>query len=285
MYNRNIKIRIGSPLTPMVKKIMIFNGVIFIVQQFFNIFSPGFFEQFFGLNHLGFIHEFKIWQIFTYMFLHGSWMHIFFNLIALWMFAGELEELWGGKLFLKYYLYSGLGAGLFIAFMNYISFNQYEMAVTTIGASGAIYALLLAYGLTWPDREVLLYFVFPVKIKYLVLGFGLIEFFGTLSNATGHGTNISHIGHFGGLVSGFFFMQRIKKENIKKRSQKIKEAKEEERLHKEKILSDFKKMESRLKAKRIIDDLLDKIAREGMDSLTDDEKKLLEWARRNYNFH
>ena len=151
MYGQNVNIRFGGPLTPAVKKIMIINGGIFLFQQIFGLFSPGVFEYIFGINHVGFFHEFKLWQIFTYMFLHGGWLHIIFNLIALWMFAGDLEELWGSKLFVKYYLYSGVGAGLFIAIMNFIIFSKFQVSPTTLGASGAIYAVLLAYGLTWPN--------------------------------------------------------------------------------------------------------------------------------------
>ena len=211
MYGQNVKLRLGGPITPIVKKLLILNGAIFLFQQFIGLIYPNVIERIFGLHHIGLLYEFKIWQLFTYMFLHGGWLHIIFNLIALWMFAGELEQLWGSKLFLKYYIYSGTGAGLFIALMNYIIFSRYQVSPVTIGASGAIYAILLAYGLTWPNREVLLYFIIPVKIKYLVIGFGLIEFFGTLSSAAGTGSNISHIGHLGGLISGLFFIVTRKK--------------------------------------------------------------------------
>jgi len=287
MYSRKINIRIGSPLTPMVKKIMVVNGAVFIVQQFMALFAPGFMEQFFGLTHVGFVHELKIWQVFTYMFLHGSWVHIMFNLLALWMFAGDLEKLWGSNLFLKYYLYSGVGAGFFIAVMNYLTYQNYNMAVVTIGASGAIYALLLAYGLSWPNREVLLYFIFPVKIKYLVLGFGLIEFFGTLSNAVGNGSNISHIGHFGGLVSGFLFIYRIKFQQQKIRKKEEGHRKNErffrQSLHQEELEEQKRRLEEKIKAKEIIDSLLIKISKTGMDSLSAEEKELLDWARSNYH--
>jgi len=282
MHGRNVNIRFGGPLTPTVKKLMIINGGIFLLQQFTGLVKPNMLEYFFGLSHIGLFHEFKLWQVFTYMFLHGGWLHIIFNLIALWMFAGELEQVWGKKQFLRYYLYSGIGAGIFIALMNYFVFTNYHINPVTIGASGAIYAILLAYGLTWPNREVLLYFLFPVKMKYLVIVFGLIEFFGTLSSAAGTGGNISHVGHLGGLISGFIFiMYRTKFSTGKKASTKninpLNTSLKKIRLKKKK-----KEIETRIKAKEIIDELLEKIAKSGMSSLSPDEKKRLEWARKHY---
>lgn len=88
MYGQNVKFRFGGPLTPVVKKLLIINFGIFIVQQFAGLFYPNALEYFFGLNTIGFLYEFKLWQVFTYMFLHGGWLHIIFNLLALWMFAG-----------------------------------------------------------------------------------------------------------------------------------------------------------------------------------------------------
>jgi membrane associated rhomboid family serine protease len=283
MYGQNVNIRIGGPMTPGVKKLMIINGAIFLFQQIAGIISPGTIEQIFGLSHLGIFYQFKIWQIFTYMFLHGSWMHIIFNLLGLWMFAGELEQHWGTSQFIKYYLYCGVGAGFFIMLMNFLVFSKYNVNPLTIGASGAIYAVLLAYGMTWPNREVLLYFVIPIKIKYLVIGFGLIEFFGTLSSATGTGNNISHIGHLGGIISGVIYIFSLRKSGSRsssssgKKSGVVEQTLKSARLKKKK-----QEIETRIKAKKIIDELLAKIAKNGMSSLSDEEKKKLEWARKNY---
>lgn len=284
MYQKNVSIRIGGPVTPGVKWLMIVNGVVFLIQQITGIIIPegNLIEGLFGISHNGFINNFMIWQPFTYMFLHGGWMHIFFNLLGLWMFAGELEIAWGKTKFIRYYLISGIGAGLFIALMNYIAVINYgapAALVTTIGASGAIYAILLAYAMLWPDREVLLYFILPVKIKYLVIAFGLMEFFGTLSSTTGGGGNISHIGHLGGLISGFILIRSMRRAVS---SKKIKIS-FFERFKKKIRLNEKKKViDTRIVAKKIIDDLLDKIAKSGMNSLTQEEKRKLEWARRHY---
>ncbi len=284
MYGQNVNIRIGGPLTPMVKKLMIINGAIFIFQQVIGIFYPGHVEHLFGMNHVGFIQEFKLWQIVTYMFLHGGWFHIIFNLLGLWMFAGELEQKWGSTVFLRYYLISGIGAGFFIALMNYIMYARSGVNPVTIGASGAIYGILLAYGVTWPNRKVLLYFVIPIKIKYLVLIFGLIEFFGMLSSAAGTGGNVSHIGHLGGLVTGLvYYFLRIRRSAYAGMSEKKADGGfMSQFLKKLRVTRKKKVIEARIQSKKIIDELLEKIARQGMSSLTPQEKKKLEWARKHY---
>ncbi len=279
MYQKNVSIRFGGPVTPGVKWLMIVNGAVFLVQQIVGLIIPNAMEYIFGISHNGFLNSFMIWQPFTYMFLHGGWMHIIFNLLGLWMFAGELELAWGRTKFIRYYLLSGLGAGLFIALMNYIAFINYGSNAVTIGASGAIYAILLAYAVMWPDREVLLYFLFPIKIKYLVLAFGLMEFFGTLSSTAGTGGNISHIGHLGGIISGFIIMKSMKNSGTTKKAgiSFIERLKKKNRVNKKKKIID-----TRISAKKIIDDTLAKIAKSGMNSLTPDEKKRLEWARKHY---
>lgn len=284
--NQGVQIRIGGPITPIVKRLMIINGSIFLLQQFTGLFVPGFIERIFGLSHYGIFYEFKIWQPFTYMFIHGGWMHIIFNLIALWMFAGELEQMWGGRAFLRYYIFSGLGAGFFIVIMNFIVFNRTGNAPVTIGASGAIYGILLAYGITWPNREVLLYFVLPVKIKYLVIAFGLMEFFGTLSGVVGSGGNISHIGHLGGLISGYIYimykMGGISRPEDERSKYNGNVHLINEFLKKERLKRKQQEVNNRIEAKKVIDVLLEKIAREGMSSLSPKERKMLEWARKHY---
>ena len=106
----------------MVKRLMIINGAVFLIQLIAGLWYPNLLESIFGLHHVGFIFEFKLWQIVTYMFLHAGWFHILFNLLGLWMFAGELEQLWGSANFIRYYMITGTGAGLFIALMNYFIF-------------------------------------------------------------------------------------------------------------------------------------------------------------------
>jgi membrane associated rhomboid family serine protease len=284
MLGQNTNIRIGGPITPVVKNLLVINGIVFLIQEIAGMFYPNLLEYLFGLHHIGLVHEFKLWQIFTYMFLHGGWLHIILNMLGLWMFAGELEQLWGSKLFLRYYLFSGMGAGLFIAVMNYIAYAYYQINVPTIGASGAIYAVLLAYGMTWPDRKVIIFPLFiPVKIKYMVLIFGLISFFGALSAASGTTGNISHIGHLGGIISGFaYIMMRIRRRARAEGDRPGKMNFISAAIKKARIKRKKKEIDTRIQAKQIIDRLLEKIARQGMSSLTASEKNDLEWARKHY---
>jgi len=299
MFQRNI--RIGGPITPGVKLIMIINGVVFIIQKFADMLIPDFIIQkfadriipggrlmdyIFGISHWGLFSDLMIWQPLTYMFLHGGWMHIIFNLFFLWMFAGELEIAWGRKKFIRYYIFSGIGAGLFIACMNYIAFTYYNIdpRLPTIGASGAIYALLLAYVMLWPNREVLLYFLLPIKIKYILLALGIMAFFGTIDSARGTGGNISHIGHLGGIITGFFLVKYMQAARTPTESRtQTKSGSFFERLSKKYRLDKKRNaIDTRIEAKRIIDTLLEKIAKHGMSSLTPEEKKSLEWARKHY---
>ncbi len=281
MYQQQMRMRFWGPLTPTVKSLMIINGVVFLIQQVGGLLAPGLLESVFGISYAGVFYSFFLWQPLTYMFLHGGFMHIFFNLFTLWMFGGELENLWGGRKFLRYYLLSGIGAGFFILAMNYYSVSSLGFAPQTIGASGAIYALLMAYGYTWPNREVLLYFLFPIKVKYIVLGLGLMEFFGSLSMASGKAGNISHIGHLGGLLCGYILLRFFKNSSMssasRERASIISDAAKKIRLQKKQS-----EIDQRIKAKKIINESLAKIARSGMDSLTREERKQLEWARKNY---
>ncbi len=286
---QTMNVRIGGPITPVVKNLLIINAVVFLFQQFAAMLAPGMIENLFGLNHQGLVYDFRFWQIATYMFLHGGWLHILFNLLGLWMFAGDLETLWGSRLFLRYYLFCGIGAGIFIAAMNYFVVVKYgpnpfaPYAPTTLGASGAIYGILLAYGLTWPNREVLLYFLIPVKMKYLVIVFGVIEFFGTLTSVKGMGGNISHIGHLGGLVSGLVFILVRSRSGQGRTGAKPASASPWAKLMKKRRLrKKQKEINERIEAKRIIDTLLEKIARDGMSALSDGERSKLDWARHHY---
>lgn len=275
-------IRFGGPLTPMVVRIMIANGAVFLFVTLLSLVSASAGRAVvhnFSLSHEGLVHQLKIWQLFTYMFLHVDFFHIFMNLFGLWMFSGDLEERWGSANFFKFYIFSGIGAGICIAFMNVIIYDNYGVSPLTMGASGALYAVLLAYGLTWPNREVLLWFVLPVKMKYLVIFFGLIEFFGSLNMAAGVGGNVSHIGHLGGILAGFLYLRFIMGRGGRQNSRPgiISQI-----LHKRKLAQTKKRIERRNEAKRIIDELLEKIARQGMSSLTAEERKKLDWARKHY---
>jgi membrane associated rhomboid family serine protease len=142
------------------------------------------------------------WQPVTYLFLHDpqSIMHILLNMLVLWMFGTPVEETWGTRRFLQYYFLCGVGAGICVVLVNLIAGNAYQ---ATIGASGAIYGLLLAYGMLFPNQEVLFMFLFPMKAKYMVMIFGAIAFLGSFQG----GGTVSNLAHLGGMIFGFIYIR------------------------------------------------------------------------------
>ena len=137
---------------------------------------------------------FRPWQLFTYMFMHGNLTHLFFNMFALWMFGNTMENIWGTKRFLVYYLACGLGAGLLTLLI--------PGAALTVGASAAVYGLLLAFGLTFPNDYIYLYFLVPIKAKWFVIGYAVIELFeGFFIN-----DGIAHFAHLGGMLVGLLLI-------------------------------------------------------------------------------
>jgi membrane associated rhomboid family serine protease len=146
------------------------------------------------------VRNFMVWQLFTYLFLHGGPWHLIFNMLTLWMFGSPLEQDWGTRRFLKYYFVCGIGAGLFDLALN-ILFGHWNN--TTIGASGAIYGLLLAFGVCYPDQTVLMNFLFPIKAKYMVMIYAGVELLMSMSVNSG----VSNIAHLGGMVVGFVYLK------------------------------------------------------------------------------
>jgi membrane associated rhomboid family serine protease len=146
------------------------------------------------------VKHFAIWQLATYMFLHGGIGHILFNMLALWMFGAVLERDWGTRLFLKYYFLCGIGAGLCDVMLNVAMGNW---RTSTIGASGAIYGLLLAFGVLYPNQTVLFSFLFPIKAKYMVMIVGAIAFL----NAFHVNSGVSDIAHLGGMAFGYLYLR------------------------------------------------------------------------------
>lgn len=188
-------------ITRGIQQIIIINAAIFLLTFFVGL---DFLANWFGLNpRLVFTRGF-LWQPFTYMFLHAGLWHVGLNMLMLWMFGSELERIWGHREFLRYYFITGVGSGLF-SLVPYLFavFTGSSMVPSIIGASGAVYAILLAYAMTYPERTVLLYFIMPIKVKYLMLIMGVITFL-----SVGNGDGISHITHLGGLVVGWVYLKR-----------------------------------------------------------------------------
>ena len=143
-------------------------------------------------------HRFFLWELVTYMFLHWGVFHIVFNLLALWMFGSDLERQWGPRRFLFYFFLTGIGAGLCDVLVHP------SAGSATMGSSGAVYGILLAYGVLFPNNIVLFALIFPMKAKWLVLLMGVIEFFLALE---GPGSGISHIAHLGGMLFGYLYLR------------------------------------------------------------------------------
>lgn len=255
--------------------------------------------------------NFHFYQFFTYMFLHGGLTHIFFNMFALWMFGSVIERVWGPKKFLFYYITCGVGAGIVqeivqyadytiqgIAAYQYVSAGGVQMTTdayinlwTTIGASGAVYAILLAFGMIFPnERLFIIPFPFPIKAKWLVVGYIGIELFSAMS---GPGDGVAHMAHLGGMLFGFLLIRYWQKhpdssqrfgrsrgqeffDNMKRRY--------EQRQHSGRPTADSRdpRRETdqeynarKRKNQEEIDAILDKIRKSGYDSLTKEEKQKL----------
>lgn len=150
-----------------------------------------------------------IWQFATYMFLHGDVFHILFNMLLLWMFGTDLEKRWGARFFTKYYFVTGIGAAVITLLwsMSPLPFAQSVYYSVMIGASGAIYGILLAYALYFPHRQILMYFVFPIPAKYFVMIMGAIAF---LSSVGSSGSGVAHTAHLGGLVVGYLYLKGLR---------------------------------------------------------------------------
>jgi rhomboid family protein len=189
-----------GPLSTALKALIGANVAVFLLQLFFPSLTV-----WLGLSPSAVLGQGRVWQLATYMFLHGGLFHILFNMLALWMFGTELERMWGTRYFLKFYFVTGIGAAaLTVAFAQLpFGFAASLRYAIIIGASGAVYGLLLAYALYFPDRPVLMYFLFPIPVKYFVMIMGAIAFYSSLSEAGG----AANATHLGGLLVGYLFLK------------------------------------------------------------------------------
>ena len=214
-----------SFLPVVVKNLLIINAIMFLADIVLVSFGI-------NLSDILGLHFFKAsgfypFQLLTYMFMHGNFTHLFFNMFALWMFGNTLENIWGPKRFLLYYVLCGLGAGLLQEGVQYIEYitrlshyqsvnmggtivpmAQYLNWMTTVGASGAIYGLLLAFGMMFPNSMIYLYFFVPIKAKWFVIGYAVIEL---LSGVFSSGDQVAHFAHLGGMLVGLIIILIWKK--------------------------------------------------------------------------
>jgi membrane associated rhomboid family serine protease len=189
---------IGGGWTPAVKTITIACGIGFLLQIFDQFAGSPSFAVKFGLVPAAVTQNFYLWQLVTYIFLHGGFFHILFNMFALYMFGSELELMWGTRQFTKFFFITGIGAAITSIVVSPGSF------IPIIGASGAIFGLLLAYGILFPDRIIYLYMVIPIKAKWFVAIMGAITFLSSMS-ATRSG--VAYVAHLGGMLFGLIYLK------------------------------------------------------------------------------
>jgi membrane associated rhomboid family serine protease len=258
--------------------------------------------------------DFHFYQFFTYMFLHGGFTHILFNMFALWMFGSVIERVWGPKKFLFYYIVCGVGAGIVQEMAQYgsylyqgladyqyvsmggarISMDSYINLWTTIGASGAVYGILLAFGMIFPnERMFIIPFPFPIKAKWLIVGYIAIELFSAMS---GPGDGVAHMAHLGGMLFGYLlirywrnhpdssqpFGRSYGQEFFDNLRRKYEDRQHNQRMHAEQTRWEERRRETdeeynvrQKQNQEEIDAILDKIRKSGYDSLTKEEKKKL----------
>lgn len=240
-----------------VKYLIILNSGIFLLQQ---IVGQGF-VNFWGLSAPAIWNKFYIWQFVTYMFLHIGFMHIFLNMFILWMFGSEVERYFGSKNFVIYYLICGIGGGLFHILLHPNSI--------TIGASGAIYGILVAFGVLFPNRQILMFpFFITLKAKHWVLIFVGIELlFGILDRQDG----TAHFAHLGGMLIGFLYLKS--RWNLGFFATFLHKKTEERRL-----MSIARESRRKEELRKAVDQILDKINKVGYENLTEEEKQTLKEA-------
>ena len=252
-----------SLFTDAIKFIISINFLIFILQYLSGMEDELF--TIFGIVPSKTFGELMLWQPFTYLFFHGGIWHVLINMFVLWMFGSELEKYWGKKEFLRFFFITGIGSGLITILFSLSSTNP------VVGASGAIYGVLLAYGLLFPNRLVYLYFLIPIKVKYLVILIGAIAFFSSLNPGN---SNISHLTHLSGMVIGFIYLRSSINWNTINHF--VIHRKDEIKRH-----SEDKKNEKREALKLQVDAILDKINDVGYDNLSESEREFLFKASKN----
>ena len=206
MYGRGPQVGFGPPIFPdVVKAIIVVNCVVYLLQ----VLGPVWFTGWLALTPRAVWEAGAVWQIATYMWLHApeSPLHLLFNMFGLWMFGSQVAGAWGTKRFLRFYLVCGVGAGVVIAgwpaLLELLGFDTASYRLPTLGASGAVYGVLLAFSLLWPDRTIMLLFP-PIPLKAL----WFIPFLFFMEVVSGP-RNVSHVGHLGGVLVGFLALRQM----------------------------------------------------------------------------
>ena len=282
---------------PVIKNLLIINIVVFFLQFVLESTVEGkiILNKWFALNPInleGYIDwpfNFQVWQLISYQFMHStsSISHILFNMLMLWMFGASIEEVMGSKKFLIFYLLAGVSAGLLQLFISPLIGGSYAV---TIGASGSIYGVMIAYAMFFPDNLIFLYFLIPVKAKYMIGFLILIEFFAINSAAS----DVAHLAHLGGALFGFLFLMfdkhsHVELKNVFKRSYFYKSTSKSQKNMFDNLAGTFRRNTNVDEANYYdinnkdenevtqveIDKILDKISQSGYQNLSEREKKIL----------
>jgi len=269
-YERTYRLGFGGGLTPAIKYLLIANVVLFLMK----IIIPGgehFMNHAFGLTPSLIFSKLTIWQFFTYMFIHGGPWHLIINMFFLWMFGIEVERALGTREFVKYYTICGVGAGFF-----HLAFN-FNSPIPVVGASGAIFGVMAAFALLFPDRIItlLLFLVLPIqmKAKYLVMIFAGIQL---LYGFFGGNDGVAYFAHLGGMAVGFIYLK------MDWRLDYVGKLIRQKRKSKQAVQS-LKKQQNMQRFRERVDEILDKINDVGYDQLNDEEKRILQDASEKFS--
>jgi len=258
------EIRFGPSggIPPVVRNLLIANIALFVVPSLIG--NQIWLARNFGMVPADVFLGGRIWQLGTYMFLHGGAIHLFYNMFSLWMFGSRVEAVWGSRDFLIYYLVCGVGA----AITQWITGPS--SLIPVIGASGALYGILVAYGLMYPNQVVYLNLFIPIKVKYLV---GIM----ILSNVlfVDHADGVARFAHLGGALTGFLYLRQDWRMGAWGRRLRGTKARWQ-------MQQNVRQAERRAEEKTTVDDILDKINQHGIGSLTERERKVLDEASRGH---
>lgn len=267
-----------NPMPPVTKYLLIINVAVFLLSAITATDLDGLFGLHFILTP-----DFMVYQFVTYMFLHANFTHLLFNMFALWMFGRVMEQVLGPKRFLTLYMVCGIGAGLMQELAQYIYYHNSELSTIpleylngwlTVGASGAVYGILLSFGYTFPDQRLFIIpFPFPIKAKYLIAGYAAIEVLSMLGNAA---DNVAHMAHLGGMLFAWLLLVYWKKPRQWFRFRRNRNATHSATIRWTSRSNTEIDYNAQRKAKQEeVDRILQKVRNHGYGSLTEDEKKKL----------
>ncbi len=272
--------------------VLLVNGAVFLLQQILEHYSTFPTNYYFALSLDGLKHGF-IWQLLSYQFMHANIWHLLFNCWAIYVFGREIEESAGPSTFLSLYLSSGVVGGVFQALAGLVLRGQF--AVWVVGASAAAFGLVAAYAILFPDRVLLLFFIIPLRAKYLLPLCAALALFGIFFVYD----NVAHVAHLGGMLNGIFFVKyamhrdwnwrenwnwhwhwpQLRRTRPQRPQRLVRVPDEKPGLWRRAKTNDIEEMSADEFLSKEVDPILDKISAHGIQSLTERERKILEAAR------